>query len=42
MSHRLTELPVTPAFLGAGMLSGLNASWSFRKSSTVDNFIPLT
>lgn len=24
---------VTPAFFGAGMLSGLNASWSFRKQS---------
>ena len=30
---RLTMLVVTPAFFGAGMLSGLNASWSFCKWS---------
>lgn len=26
-----SEQIVTPAFFGAGMLSGLNASWSFCK-----------
>ena len=33
MIYRLNMLLVTPAFFGAGMLSGLNASWSFRKYS---------
>ena len=36
MIYRLNRLLVTPAFFGAGMLSGLNASWSFRKYSIID------
>lgn len=36
MVYRLNRLLVTPAFFGAGMLSGLNASWSFCKDSLID------
>lgn len=32
----LNRLLVTPAFFGAGMLSGLNASWSFCKYPIID------
>lgn len=35
-------LEFTPAFFGAGMLSGLNASWSFRKFPRPDPYLEMS
>lgn len=35
-------LTVTPAFFGAGMLSGLNASWSFCERSYTGSALVFT